>query len=137
MAIERTLSIIKPDAVQNKVVGKILSRFEENGLNIKMTTMSWLVKEQAEAFYEIHKDQPFFERLVEFMLSGPVVLSILEGENAVAHHRELIGATDPKNAKPGTIRADFAEGIPNNAVHGSDSVENAYREINFFFALQP
>jgi len=132
--MERTLSIIKPDAVAKNVVGQILSRFEEAGLRIAATKKTRLSRVDAEAFYAVHKDRPFFGELVEFMISGPVVVSVLEGENAMAKNRELMGATNPKEAAPGTIRADFADSIDANAVHGSDSLENAEIEINFFFA---
>jgi len=132
--MEQTLSIIKPDAVKKNVIGKILDRFESNGLRIAATKKIQLSRADAEAFYAVHKERPFFAELVEFMVSGPVVVSVLEGENAVAKNRELMGATDPKEAAPGTIRADFAESIDANAVHGSDSLENAEKEIAFFFA---
>ncbi|WP_292663642.1 nucleoside-diphosphate kinase [Nitratifractor sp.] len=132
--MQQTLSIIKPDAVKKNVVGKILDRFESNGLRIAATKKIQLSRADAEAFYAVHKERPFFGELVEFMISGPVVVSVLEGENAVAKNRELMGATDPKEAAPGTIRADFAESIDANAVHGSDSLENAAIEIAFFFA---
>ncbi|MDM5271331.1 nucleoside-diphosphate kinase [Sulfurovum sp. zt1-1] len=132
--MERTLSIIKPDAVAKNVVGQILSRFEDAGLRIAATKKTRLSRVDAEAFYAVHKDRPFFGELVEFMISGPVVVSVLEGENAMAMNRELMGATNPKEAAPGTIRADFADSIDANAVHGSDSLENAEIEINFFFA---
>jgi len=132
--MEQTLSIIKPDAVAKNVVGKIFDRFESAGLRIAATKKVQLSKADAEAFYAVHKDRPFFGELVEFMTSGPVVVSVLEGENAVAKNRELMGATDPKEAEPGTIRADFADSIDANAVHGSDSLENAEIEIAFFFA---
>ncbi len=132
--MEQTLSIIKPDAVKKNVVGQILARFEEAGLRIAATKKIRLSRVDAEAFYAVHKDRPFFGELVEFMISGPVVVSVLEGENAMAKNRELMGATDPKEAAPGTIRADFADSIDANAVHGSDSLENAQIEINFFFA---
>ena len=132
--MQQTLSIIKPDAVKKNVVGKILDRFESNGLRIAATKKIQLSRADAEAFYAVHKERPFFGELVEFMISGPVVVSVLEGENAVAKNRELMGATDPKEAAPGTIRADFAESIDANAVHGSDSLENAEVEIAFFFA---
>ena len=132
--MEQTLSIIKPDAVAKNVVGKILDRFESNGLRIAATKKVQLSRADAEAFYAVHKDRPFFGELVDFMVSGPVVVSVLEGENAVAKNRELMGATDPKEAAPGTIRSDFAESIDANAVHGSDSLENAEKEIAFFFA---
>lgn len=131
--MEHTLSIIKPDAVKKGVIGKILARFEENGLRIAALKKIKLSKEQASEFYAIHKDRPFFKDLVDFMTSGAVVVSVLEGENAVLKNRELMGATNPKEAKVGTIRADFAESIDANAVHGSDSLENAKIEINFFF----
>ena len=132
--MEQTLSIIKPDAVKKNVVGKILDRFESNGLRIAATKKIQLSKEDAQAFYAVHKDRPFFNDLVEFMISGPVVVSVLEGENAMAKNRELMGATNPKEAAAGTIRADFAESIDANAVHGSDSLENAAIEIAFFFS---
>lgn len=131
--MEKTLSIIKPDAVKKGVIGKILDRFESNGLRIVAMKKIQLNKEQAEGFYAIHKERPFFKDLVEFMISGPVVVSVLEGENAVLKNRDLMGATNPKEAKAGTIRADFAESIDANAVHGSDSLENAKIEIEFFF----
>ncbi|MEB2818050.1 nucleoside-diphosphate kinase [Campylobacter upsaliensis] len=131
--MEKTLSIIKPDAVKKGVIGKILDRFESNGLRIAAMKKLQLSKEQAEGFYAVHKERPFFKDLVEFMISGPVVVSILEGENAVLKNRELMGATNPKEAEAGTIRADFAENIDANAVHGSDSLENAKIEIDFFF----
>ena len=132
--MEQTLSIIKPDAVAKNVVGKILARFEDAGLRIAATKKIKLSREDAEAFYAIHAERPFFKDLVEFMISGPVVVTVLEGENAMAKNRELMGATNPKEADAGTIRADFAQSIDANAVHGSDSVENAEIEINFFFA---
>ncbi|EFV1674030.1 nucleoside-diphosphate kinase [Campylobacter jejuni] len=131
--MEKTLSIIKPDAVKKGVIGKILDRFESNGLRIAAMKKIQLSKEQAENFYAIHKERPFFKDLVEFMISGPVVVSILEGEGAVLKNRDLMGVTNPKEAKAGTIRADFAESIDANAVHGSDSLENAKIEIEFFF----
>ncbi|ECP9496732.1 nucleoside-diphosphate kinase [Campylobacter jejuni] len=131
--MEKTLSIIKPDAVKKGVIGKILDRFESNGLRIAAMKKVQLSKEQAENFYAVHKKRPFFKDLVEFMISGPVVVSILEGEGAVLKNRDLMGATNPKEAKAGTIRADFAESIDANAVHGSDSLENAKIEIEFFF----
>jgi len=134
--MEKTLSIIKPDAVAKGVIGKILDRFESNGLRIAALKKLQLTKEQAGEFYAVHKDRPFFGELVEFMTSGPVVVSVLESENAVAKNRELMGATDPKEAEPGTIRADFAQSIDANAVHGSDSLENAQKEIEFFFAKE-
>ncbi len=131
--MEKTLSIIKPDAVKKGVIGKILDRFESNGLRIAAMKKVQLSKEQAEDFYAVHKERPFFKDLVEFMISGPVVVSVLEGEGAVLKNRDLMGATNPKEAQPGTIRADFAESIDANAVHGSDSLENAKIEIEFFF----
>jgi len=132
--MEQTLSIIKPDAVAKNVVGQILARFEAAGLRIAATKKIRLSRVDAEAFYAIHAERPFFKDLVDFMISGPVVVTVLEGENAMAKNRELMGATNPAEAEPGTIRADFAESIDANAVHGSDSVENAEIEINFFFA---
>jgi nucleoside-diphosphate kinase len=132
--MEQTLSIIKPDAVAKNVVGQILSRFENAGLRIAATRKMQLSKADAEAFYAVHAQRPFFGDLVEFMISGPVVVTVLEGTNAMAINRDLMGATNPKEAEAGTIRADFAESIDANAVHGSDSVENATNEINFFFA---
>jgi len=132
--MKKTLSIIKPDAVAKNVVGKILSRFEDAGLRIAATKKMQLSKADAEAFYAVHAERPFFGDLVEFMISGPVVVTVLEGEDAMTKNRDLMGATNPKEAEAGTIRADFAESIDANAVHGSDSVENANIEINFFFA---
>ena len=133
MAVERTLSIIKPDAVAKNVIGKIYSRFESNGLKIVAARMAQLSQADAEGFYAVHKERPFFNDLVKFMISGPVMIQVLEGENAVAKNRELMGATNPKEAAAGTIRADFAESIDANAVHGSDSAENAAIEIAYFF----
>lgn len=133
MAIEQTISIIKPDAVAKNVIGEIYSRFEKAGLKIVAAKMLHLSKEQAEGFYAVHKERPFFSDLVAFMTSGPVMVQVLEGENAVAKNRELMGATNPKNAEAGTIRADFADSIDENAVHGSDSLENAKIEIAYFF----
>jgi nucleoside-diphosphate kinase len=133
MATEQTLSIIKPDAVAKNVIGKIYSRFEENGLKIVQAKMAHLSKEEAEGFYAVHKERPFFNDLVTFMTSGPVMIQALEGDNAVLKNRELMGATNPQEAAPGTIRADFAESIDANAVHGSDSLENAKIEIEYFF----
>ena len=133
MSVERTLSIIKPDAVAKNVIGKILARFEENGLKIIASKMLHLSKEQAGEFYAIHKERPFYAELVNYMTGGPVVVSVLEGSDAVALNRKLMGATDPKQADAGTIRADFADSISANAVHGSDSKENAMIEIKFFF----
>ena len=132
--MEQTLSIIKPDAVAKNVVGKILSRFEDANLRIAATKKIQLSTADAEAFYAIHAQRPFFRDLVDFMISGPVVVTVLEGNNAMQINRDLMGATNPKEAEAGTIRADFAESIDANAVHGSDSVENAANEINFFFA---
>ena len=132
--MERTLSIIKPDAVAKGVIGKIIDRFESNGLRIAGMKKLQLSRYDAEEFYAVHKERPFFGELVEFMVSGPVVVMVLEGDNAVARNRELMGATNPKEAEAGTIRADFAESIDANAVHGSDSLENAQIEIGFFFA---
>jgi nucleoside-diphosphate kinase len=132
--MERTLSIIKPDAVAKGVIGKILDRFESNGLKLAATRKMQLSRADAEAFYAVHAERPFFNDLVDFMISGPVVVSVLEGENAMQINRDLMGATNPKEAAAGTIRADFAENIDANAVHGSDSVENAAIEIAFFFS---
>ena len=133
VANERTLSIIKPDAVEKNVIGKILSRFEDNGLKLVAMKMLQLSTEDAKQFYAVHKERPFYNDLVEFMISGPVVVSVLEGEGAVLKNRELMGATNPKEAAAGTIRADFADSIDANAVHGSDSLENAGIEVKFFF----
>ncbi|MBR8461852.1 nucleoside-diphosphate kinase [Campylobacter sp. faydin G-24] len=134
--MQRTLSIIKPDAVKKNVIGKIIDRFESNGLRIVAAKKIKLSKCDAKAFYAVHSERPFFNDLVDFMVSGPVVVMVLEGENAVAKNRDLMGATNPKEAAPGTIRSDFAESIDANAVHGSDSLENATNEINFFFAAR-
>jgi nucleoside-diphosphate kinase len=134
MAIERTLSIIKPDATRRNLTGKINARFEERGLRIVAQRRVKLSREQAEQFYAVHRARPFFGDLVTFMISGPVVVQVLEGENAVALNRDVMGATNPANAAPGTIRKDFAESIEANSVHGSDSLENARTEIAFFFA---
>lgn len=134
MTIQRTLSIVKPDAVGKNLIGRIYSRFEENGLKIVAAKMKHLSREEAEGFYAVHKDRPFFAGLVEFMTSGPVMVQVLEGENAVAKNRELMGATNPQEAAAGTIRADFADSVGQNAVHGSDSAENAVLEIAYFFA---
>ncbi len=134
MALERTLSIIKPDAVAKNVVGEIYARFEKAGLKIMAAKMKHLSRKEAEGFYAVHKERPFFNALVEFMISGPVMITALQGENAVLAHRDLMGATNPKEAAPGTIRADFAESIDANAVHGSDAVETAKAEIAYFFA---
>ncbi|WP_334106823.1 nucleoside-diphosphate kinase [Methylobacillus sp.] len=133
MAVERTLSIIKPDAVAKNVIGKIYTRFEDAGLKIIASKQVQLSQADAEGFYAVHKERPFFNDLVKFMISGPVVVQVLEGENAVLKHRDLMGATDPKKADAGTIRADFADSIDANAVHGSDSLENAAIEIAYFF----
>jgi nucleoside-diphosphate kinase len=133
MAVERTLSIIKPDAVAKSVIGPIYERFEKAGLRIVAARMTHLTRAEAEGFYAVHRARPFFKDLVDFMTTGPVMIQVLEGENAVARHRDLMGATDPKKAAPGTIRADFAKSIDENAVHGSDSAENAITEIAYFF----
>ena len=133
MPIEKTLSIIKPDAVGNNVIGKILERFEENDLQIIACKMIHLTKEKAEGFYDIHKDKPFFAKLVEFMTSGPVIVQVLEGENAISKNREIMGATNPSEAIEGSIRKDFAKSIDENAVHGSDATETAIIEISYFF----
>ena len=133
MAIERTLSIIKPDAVAKNVIGQIYSRFEQGGLKIAAAKLIHLSRAEAEAFYGVHRERPFFKDLVDFMISGPVMVQVLEGENAIAKNRELMGATDPKKAAPGTIRADFADSIDANAVHGSDAPETARQEVAFFF----
>ena len=133
MAVERTLSIIKPDAVAKNVIGKIYSRFETNGLKIIAARMIHLSRQDAEGFYAVHKARPFFKDLVEFMISGPVMVQVLEGEGAIAKNRDLMGATDPKKAAAGTIRADFADSIDANAVHGSDAAETAAVEIAYFF----
>ena len=134
MAIERTLSIIKPDAVAKNVIGQIYARFEAAGLKVVAARMAHLSRGEAEAFYAVHKERPFFNDLVGFMVSGPVMIQALEGENAILKNRDLMGATDPKKAAPGTIRADFADSIDANAVHGSDAAETAAQEIAFFFA---
>jgi nucleoside-diphosphate kinase len=133
MAIERTLSIIKPDGVAKNVIGEVYSRFEKSGLRIVAAKMLQLSQAQAEGFYEVHRERPFFKDLVAFMTSGPVMVQVLEGENAIAKNREIMGATDPKQAEAGTIRADFAETIDENVVHGSDGPETAAFEINYFF----
>ncbi|MGK0440471.1 MAG: nucleoside-diphosphate kinase [Pseudohongiellaceae bacterium] len=134
MAIERTFSIVKPDAVAKNVIGEIYSRFEKNGLTVVASKMLRLSREQAEGFYGEHKGRPFFPALIEFMTSGPVMVQVLEGEGAVLKNRDLMGATNPQDAEADTIRADFAESIDANAVHGSDALESAAREIAFFFA---
>lgn len=133
MSLEYTLSIIKPDAVSKNNIGQIIARFEKAGLRVVAAKMQHLTKEQAQAFYAVHKARPFYNDLVNFMISGPVLVQVLEGENAVLRHRDIMGATNPKEAAPGTIRADFAVSIDENAVHGSDSLENAKKEIDFFF----
>ena len=133
MAIERTFSIIKPDAVAKNVIGEIVSRFENNGLQVVAMKMLHLTRQQAEGFYAVHAERPFYNDLVQFMISGPVVVQVLEGENAIARNRELMGATNPAEAAPGTIRADFAKTVDENAVHGSDAPETAAQEIAFFF----
>ena len=133
MTVQRTLSIVKPDAVAKNVIGKIYTRFEDAGLKIVAAQMRQLSQAEAEGFYEVHKDRPFFKDLVSFMISGPVMIQVLEGEDAILKNRELMGATDPKKAAPGTIRRDFAESIDANAVHGSDAPETAAREIAYFF----
>ena len=133
MALERTFSIIKPDAVAKNVIGAIYSRFEQAGLRIIAAKMVHLSRTQAEGFYAVHKDRPFFKDLVNFMITGPVLMQVLEGESAVMRHREIMGATDPQKAAPGTIRADFAKTVDENAVHGSDSLENAQAETAYFF----
>ena len=134
MALERTLSIIKPDAVAKNVIGEIYSRFEKGGLKVIAAKMKHLSRAEAEGFYAVHRERPFFKPLVEFMISGPVMIQVLEGEGAVLKNRDLMGATNPKDAKPGTIRADFAQSIDANAVHGSDATDTAAVEIAYFFA---
>ena len=133
MSVERTLSIIKPDAVAKNVIGEIYLRFEKAGLKVVAARMAWLSRAEAEGFYAVHKARPFFKDLVEFMVSGPVMIQVLEGENAILANRDLMGATDPKKAAAGTIRADFADSIDANAVHGSDASETAAHEIAYFF----
>ena len=133
MAVERTLSIIKPDAVASNVIGEIYARFEKAGLKIAAARMLWLSRADAEGFYAVHRDRPFFRDLVDFMTTGPVMIQVLEGESAIARNRELMGATDPKKAAQGTIRADFAQSIDANAVHGSDAPETAEKEVAYFF----
>ena len=133
MAIERTLSIIKPDAVAKNIIGQIYARFEAGGLKIVAARMAHLSRREAEQFYAVHRERPFFKDVVEFMISGPVMIQVLEGENAIAKNRELMGATDPKKADKGTIRADFAESIDANAVHGSDGADTAAVEVAYFF----
>jgi nucleoside-diphosphate kinase len=134
MALERTFSIIKPDATRRNLTGKIVAKLEEGGLRVVAQKRIRMTKEQAEGFYAVHKSRPFFRELVDFMISGPVVVQVLEGENAVAKNREIMGATNPKDAAPGTIRKEFAESIGENSVHGSDAAETAKQEIAFFFA---
>ena len=134
MALERTLSIVKPDAVAKNVIGKIYTRFEDAGLRIVGAKMKQLSRAEAEGFYAVHRERPFFKALVEFMISGPVMIQVLEGDGAIAKNRDLMGATDPKKAAAGTIRADFAQSIDANAVHGSDAAETAKVEIGYFFA---
>jgi len=133
MAIERTLSIIKPDGLEKGIIGKVIARFEETGLKPVAVRMHWLSQKEAEGFYAVHKARPFFKDLVTFMTSGPVVLMALEGENAIAKNREIMGATDPAKAAPGTLRKEFATNVEKNTVHGSDSAENAKTEIAYFF----
>lgn len=133
MAVERTLSIIKPDAVAKNVIGQIYSRFEQSGLKIVAAKLAWLSRADAEGFYAVHRERPFFRDLVDFMISGPVMIQVLEGERAIMRNRELMGATDPKKAAAGTIRADFAQSIDANAVHGSDGPDTASVEIAYFF----
>ena len=134
MAVERTLSIIKPDAVAQNVIGEIYARFERSGLKVVAARLQQLSRADAEAFYAVHRQRPFFKDLVDFMVSGPIMVQVLEGDNAIAKNRDLMGATDPKKAAKGTIRADFADSIDANAVHGSDSAETAATEVAFFFA---
>ncbi|HOU84514.1 MAG TPA: nucleoside-diphosphate kinase [Spirochaetota bacterium] len=134
MAIERTFSIIKPNAIKKNVIGEILTRFEKNGLKVIASRMIHMSRKEAEGFYSVHKGKPFFDDLVSFMISGPVVVQVLEGENAILKNREIMGATNPANAAPGTIRADFADGFTENAVHGSDALETANQEISYFFS---
>jgi nucleoside-diphosphate kinase len=134
MALERTLSIVKPDGVQKNLIGEVYRRFEQAGLRVVAAKMKHLTAREAEGFYAVHRERPFFKDLCAYMTSGPVIVQVLEGENAVARHREIMGATDPKKAAPGTIRADLAASIEENVVHGSDSLENAAREIGYFFA---
>ena len=134
MAVERTLSIVKPDGVRKNVIGEVYRRFETAGLHVVAARMRRLSQSEAEGFYAVHRERPFFKDLVSYMISGPVIVQVLEGDNAVAKHRDIMGATDPKKAAPGTIRADLAESIEQNVVHGSDSLENAAREIAYFFS---
>lgn len=132
--MERTLSIIKPDAVKKNIIGEIISRFEKNGLRIAAMKKIWMTKEEAKGFYIVHKDKPFYDSLTDFMSEGPIVVMVLEGDNAIAKNREIMGATNPANAAPGTIRKDFGENIERNAVHGSDAPETAVFEIGYFFS---
>jgi nucleoside-diphosphate kinase len=134
MALERTLSIVKPDGVAGNLIGEVYRRFESQGLKIVAARMLWLSQQQAELFYEVHRERPFYKDLVRYMTSGPVIAQVLEGDNAVARHREIMGATDPKKAAAGTIRADLAKSIEQNVVHGSDAPDTAAREISFFFS---
>ena len=136
MPVERTLSIIKPDAVAKNVIGKVYTRFEQAGLKVVAARMKWLSRSEAEGFYAVHKERPFFKDLVDFMTSGPVIIQVLEGEDAIQKNRDLMGATDPRKAAKGTIRADFAQSIDANAVHGSDSPQSATAEIAYFFPKQ-
>lgn len=133
MAVEKTLSIVKPDGVRKNVIGQCLSRFEQAGLKVIATKMIWMDRRIAEGFYAVHRERPFFESLVQFMTSGPCVVSVLEGENAIAKNREIMGATNPANANPGTIRKDFADNVEQNVVHGSDAPETAAVEVAYFF----
>ncbi len=132
--IERTLSIIKPDGVKKNLIGEIIKRFESNGLRVAAMKKIWLTKEQAKGFYAVHKDRPFYDSLTDFMSEGPIVVMVLEGEDAIKKNREIMGATNPANAEPGTIRKDFAEGVERNIVHGSDAPETAAFEIAYFFS---
>lgn len=136
MTVEQTLSIIKPDAVAKNLIGKIYERFENNGLKVIAAKMTKLSRSEAEEFYAVHKNQPFFAELISFMSSGPIMIQVLEGESAISKNRELMGVTNPEEATPGTIRADFAESIDANAVHGSDSLANANKEIMYFFSKE-
>ena len=136
MAVERTLSIIKPDAVKKNAIGQIIARFEQAGLRVVAARMMHLSRAEAEGFYAVHRERPFFKDLVDFMISGPVLVQVLEGENAIARNRELMGATDPRKAAKGTIRADFADSIDANAVHGSDGPETARKDIAYFFPME-
>ena len=135
MALERTLSIVKPDGVRGNVIGEVYRRFEKAGLSIIAARMLHLSQREAEGFYEVHRERPFYRDLVRYMTSGPVIVQVLEGESAIARHRDIMGATDPKQAAPGTIRADFATSIEQNVVHGSDAADTAAREIAYFFSV--